>query len=183
MRKKLRSDGINRSQRHARRVRHIVFACLAPVIAAVISGVYALAPKEASKPLVTVYASAGCEECERWIEYLNRHGFRAVEGPADLRDHLRRELRLPASFQSPAVAGVNGLYVSGFVPAREIHKLLRGELGKKVLGVAVRHGSVLPWKPVAMASQGLTVFAVIPGGMLRPAKVYHGSVERPWGGD
>jgi hypothetical protein len=119
-----------------------------------------------------------CMECGSWIKYLNDHGFRAVAAPPARRSEIHRALRLPPGFQSSVVTSANGLSVVGFVPAREIHRLVRGGLGKKVIGVAVRNGSAAPWATTKRTSQVVTVFAVLPGGMLRPVQVYHVTVTR-----
>lgn len=176
MRARVRSSGLSRTQRRALRVSRVLYACFGIVLGILVIGVVALSPEASDKPVVTVHGPVDCRDCEQWIEYLNRRGFRAVSGSAGRGEELRRGLRLPAGFRNSVVATVDGFMICGFVPAHEIHQLVRGELGNKIIGVAVRDGSLPPWKPVAMASRGLTVFVLLPGGVLRPVRVYHGLV-------
>lgn len=172
----MRDEHLTRRQRLDRRVERRLYLCLGSAFVAIVVGVLALAPSASARLLVTVYPALDCVECGHWMKYLNDHGFRAVAAPPARRSEIHQALRLPPGFRGPVVTIVNGLTISGFVPAREIHRLIEGELGKKVIGVAVRDGSAGPWKPVKMTSQGVTVFAVLPGGMLRPVQVYHGAV-------
>lgn len=164
---------LTRGQRLARRAGRRLTASFAAALACAVAAVLMLAPEEAGRPVVTVYPSPGCAECARWITYLNQRGFQAVAGLEAQREEVRRAVPLPAGFHGQAIATVDGRFVSGFVPAREIHQLVRGHLGPRVIGVAVRDGSHLPWRSVLAGSGGLTVFAVLPRGLLRPVKVYH----------
>lgn len=164
----------NRRQPVTRRTIVLLNTCFAVVMLVAVLAVFYLAPEDSDKPLVKVHAPPSCVECQDWMEHLRRRGLRVISGTPEEGEHIRRELRLPPGFSTTVVASVGGHHISGLVPVREIHQLIRREAGRGVIGVAVRAGPDSPWKPAAIASQGLTVFAVLPGGMLRPLTVYHG---------
>lgn len=169
----MRRDGDSRSLRIARRADRRLYLSLGAAFLVMVLSVVALTPSASLRPELMVHPAFDCMECSDWIKYLNSHGFRVRAAPPAQRRDIHRELRLPPAFQGSVVTLVDGFVIVGFVPARQIHQLIRGELGRKVIGVAVTEGSTGPWKPMQMTQQGVTVFAVLPGGLLRPVKVYH----------
>jgi hypothetical protein len=140
----MRSRHLSRSQRRARRQMRWLTTGAWSVFASACIAVYLLSPRTQEQPVVTVFIAPGCDECLRWMRYLSRHGFRPVAAEAASRTFTERQLRLPPGFISPILAIVNGLGLSGLVPAREIHRLVKGRLGRNVVGVAAQGGSMPP---------------------------------------
>lgn len=163
----------SRRERGARKAALRLYPGVAAILASGVISVLLLRPDPRDEPVVTIFMPSGCRDCQRWFDYMEQHGFQSRAGrPEDLLQ-LRRQLRLPSGFDAPLLATVNGRFVSGFVPAREVHALARGQLGSKVIGVAVHRSSAVPWNRPSMSAQGVTVFAVLPGGMMRPVRTYH----------
>lgn len=138
-----------------------------------VAAVVCLSPREADKPLVTIYMPSDCADCRRWANYLKRRGFRTTFGnPADI-NGVRRRFKLSSGIGGPHIATVDGMLISGFVPAREIHLLASRSLGSKIVGVVV-HGKP-PGAPGVQAAipQPYTVFAIFPEGMMRPIGRYN----------
>lgn len=157
-----------RHERLARRATRHLWLCFTAVLAGMAGMLVMMMPSAADDPLVTVYAPPDCMRCRRWMAHLEAHGFRTMPGPEDRREMIRDHLRLPPGFPAQTVATVNGRFVAGLVPVGEIHRLIEGQLGHQVMGVAVHADSFLPWG--AMAKKETRVFAVLPGGVLRPVK-------------
>ena len=84
---------------------------------------------------MTVYKSATCGCCRRWVEHVQAHGFavRAFD-VEDLRE-VKATAGVPAALQSCHTAYVGAYVVEGHVPADVIHRLL--EERPRVAGLAV----------------------------------------------
>lgn len=137
------------------------------------AGVLLLSPRTSEMPLVTIYMAQDCVECRRWASHLGRRGFRTVMGSPTEHESVRRQLRLPPGFGGPLIAKVDGMYVSGFVPAREVHLLVGRRLGDAVIGVAVRGKPAGAPGVNTVIPKPYTVFAILPGGMMRPIRNYN----------
>jgi len=137
------------------------------------AGVFFLSPRSSEQPLLTVYSPEQCGECRRWMGYLETHGFRTAVASSAEWDDLQRHVPSLPPVRVSAVAMVNGLFVQGFAPAHDIHLLLRHKLGNSVIGIAAR--GVPPeaaGNPDAIRVS-YTVFAVFPGGLLKPISDYN----------
>jgi hypothetical protein len=126
----------------------------------------ALAPR--SKPMVTVYASADCDSCLRWMQHLAAHGFRTQLGPQSDWSAVRAELALTPALHSSLTAVVDGgLLIEGPVPSRDIHRALelRSSYDVRALVVpGVPRGS--PGASSALPGR-YTVFVVRDGGRIQ----------------
>jgi hypothetical protein len=89
----------------------------------------------AAPPQVTVYKTATCGCCGKWIEHLRANGFVVnVQNVASTAAY-RLKYGVPENLQSCHTAVVNGYALEGHVPAREIQRLLQS--GAKAKGLAV----------------------------------------------
>lgn len=122
----------------------------------------------AEGPTVTVYKSATCGCCKRWVSYLRDEGFRVdAHNVRDL-NAVKRRNGVPYEAASCHTALVDGYVVEGHVPAADIRRLLSEE--PDVRGIAV------PKMPVG--SPGMEQ-----GGRKDPYKVVtfgEGGVEGVW---
>jgi hypothetical protein len=105
---------------------------------------------QTSKPQMTVYKSATCGCCSKWVEHMQANGFEVKAINVDDIDKVKRERGVPADAASCHTAIVNGYVVEGHVPADAVQKMLKEK--PSIAGIAV------PGMP--MGSPGMEV----PGG-------------------
>jgi len=105
---------------------------------------------QATRPQMTVYKSATCGCCSKWVEHMQANGFDVKAIDVDDIDKVKRERGVPADTASCHTAIVNGYVVEGHVPADAVLKVLKEK--PAIAGIAV------PGMP--MGSPGMEV----PGG-------------------
>ena len=105
---------------------------------------------QATRPQMTVYKSATCGCCSKWVEHMQANGFDVKAINVDDIDKVKRERGVPADAASCHTAIVNGYIVEGHVPADAVMKVLKEK--PAIAGIAV------PGMP--MGSPGMEV----PGG-------------------
>ena len=105
---------------------------------------------QATRPQMTVYKSATCGCCSKWVEHMQANGFDVKAINVDDIDKVKRERGVPADAASCHTAIVNGYIVEGHVPADAVLKVLKEK--PAIAGIAV------PGMP--MGSPGMEV----PGG-------------------
>ena len=105
---------------------------------------------QTAKPQMTVYKSATCGCCSKWVEHMQGNGFEVKAINVDDIDKVKRERGVPADAASCHTAIVNGYVVEGHVPADAVQKMLKEK--PSIAGIAV------PGMP--MGSPGMEV----PGG-------------------
>ena len=105
---------------------------------------------QATRPQMTVYKSATCGCCSKWVEHMQANGFDVKAINVDDIDKVKRERGVPADATSCHTAIVNGYIVEGHVPADAVLKVLKEK--PAIAGIAV------PGMP--MGSPGME----IPGG-------------------
>jgi len=105
---------------------------------------------QATRPQMTVYKSATCGCCSKWVEHMQANGFDVKAIDVDDIDKVKRERGVPADAASCHTAIVNGYIVEGHVPADAVLKVLKEK--PAIAGIAV------PGMP--MGSPGMEV----PGG-------------------
>lgn len=120
-----------------------------------------------------IYVAERCAECGRWAEEVARRGFNTImEDPSELRA-VQARLGVRLGRRAPVVAVLDDYVVEGFVPAREIHLLLNGQLGRSIKGL------VVPGIPSGVPGitggrpEPYTVYAVYDGGLMRPIRTYN----------
>lgn len=92
--------------------------------AATLCGTLSPAKAAPALPDVTVYKSPSCGCCHLWVEYMRKEGFlvKVVDMPDLTEQHAKFDV--PAEFTGCHVAEVDGYFLEGHVPAREIRRLL-----------------------------------------------------------
>lgn len=126
------------------------------VIACVASGERTAAqPKEAPKPLLTVYKTPTCGCCAKWVDHMRASGFDTKVHDLDDLTPIKQKHGVPPRLGSCHTALVARYVVEGHIPAETVHRLLK-ERPLNVRGIAV------PGMPVG--SPGMEV----PGGQRQP---------------
>ncbi|HUR32988.1 MAG TPA: DUF411 domain-containing protein [Vicinamibacterales bacterium] len=105
---------------------------------------------QSARPQMTVYKSATCGCCSKWVEHMQASGFEVKAINVDDIDKVKRERGVPADAASCHTGIVNGYVVEGHVPADAVLKMLKEK--PAIAGIAV------PGMP--MGSPGMEV----PGG-------------------
>lgn len=87
-------------------------------------------------PPMTVYKSASCGCCKKWVDHARAAGFTVTAHDTDDVNQVKRTMKVPDSLQSCHTAVVGDYVVEGHVPADLVKKLL-AEKSKSVRGLAV----------------------------------------------
>ena len=87
-------------------------------------------------PPMTVYKSASCGCCKKWVDHVRAAGFTVSVRDTEDIDQVKRSMGVPAALQSCHTAVVGGYLVEGHVPADLVRKLLK-EKRRDVRGLAV----------------------------------------------
>jgi hypothetical protein len=159
-------EHLSRRQREARRASLHAATTLAIATAAIAAVVLPIAPQR--HPLVTVYMPSDCGTCRRWMEYLAARGFRTQLGDLSQWPAVRERFALPPGSLSSHTAVVEGMFIEGPVPAREIHLALAWRDQYHIRGLfvpGVPRGS--PGRD-SLLPQPYTVFVVRDGGRIQP---------------
>lgn len=101
-------------------------------------------------PEVTVYKSATCGCCAKWITHLENEGFKVVAYNRDDMNTIKQEAGLQPEFASCHTAFVDGFVIEGHVPAADIKRLLTEK--PAVLGLTAPG---MPQKSPGMQAEGL----------------------------
>ena len=132
-----------------------------------------LSPARHERPLVTIYMNNECDSCRRWMRHLNARGFRTEVGTQGEWMAVREGLKLPVGFDASHHAIVQGLFIGGYVPARDIHRALQSPKRDSIRGL------IVPGAPRgapgldAALKDPYVVFAVDANGLLRPWATYN----------
>jgi hypothetical protein len=84
---------------------------------------------------ITVYKSASCGCCAKWVDHLRANGFAPTVHDEDTMDAIKDEMGVPSGVRSCHTALLDRYLVEGHVPADDLHRLLAER--PKVLGLAV----------------------------------------------
>lgn len=93
-----------------------------------------LAAQTSAKPQMTVYKSATCGCCSKWVEHMQANGFEVKAINVDDIDKVKRERGVPEAAASCHTAVVNGYIVEGHVPADAVMKMLKDK--PAIVGIA-----------------------------------------------
>ncbi len=96
------------------------------------SDVVAVAQNESA---VTVFKSPSCGCCNKWVEYMRRHGFTVSIRDMDDLEAIKKMAGVPEGLQACHTATVGGYVVEGHVPVEAVRRLLRERA--KTRGIAV----------------------------------------------
>lgn len=144
-------------------IRRLVVVLLA--VAATGIGVRALRSGPApAATLVTVYKSASCGCCTKWVDHLRAAGFTVVVHDTDDLDEVMTDFNVPRQLASCHTAKVGPYVIEGHVPADLIAKALQER--PAIAGLAVpgmvagspgmEGGAVQPYDIVAWTADGHT---------------------------
>lgn len=92
-------------------------------------------PGSAAVSVVTVYKSASCGCCGKWVDYLRANGFEVKVVDMDDLSEVKSASGVPRSLQTCHTAIVEGYVVEGHVPVDALRKLLHDR--PKVAGIGV----------------------------------------------
>jgi len=86
---------------------------------------FVMNPAFSAEPTITVWKSASCGCCQRWVDYLQDDGFEVTAHNVDDVVSIKRKLGMtdPALY-SCHTAKVGGYLIEGHVPASDIRRLL-----------------------------------------------------------
>jgi len=101
-------------------------------------------------PEVTVYKTATCGCCSKWITHLQNEGFNVVAYDRDDMNTIKQDAGLQPEFASCHTAFVDGYVIEGHVPASDIKRLLTEK--PQVLGLTAPG---MPQKSPGMQPEGL----------------------------
>ena len=96
------------------------------------------AAQKAAKPTaqpITVYRTATCGCCGKWVEHLKTAGFAPTVHIVESTNSVEARKRVPESMRTCHTATLEGYVVEGHVPADVIRQLLRDK--PRVEGIAV----------------------------------------------
>lgn len=110
-------------------------------------------------PLVTVYKSATCGCCSKWVTHLENEGFNVVAYDREDMNKIKQDAGLQPEFASCHTAFVDGYVIEGHVPASDIKQLLAEKppvLGLTAPGMPQKSPGM---QPEGLAPQGYDVLA------------------------
>jgi len=79
----------------------------------------------AASPEITVYKTATCGCCGKWITHLKENGFQVTVHEVPSTDPYRKKFGVPEDLGSCHTAVVAGYSIEGHVPAADIQRLLK----------------------------------------------------------
>jgi hypothetical protein len=74
---------------------------------------------------VSVFKSATCGCCAKWVEHLHANGFAPAAANVENLDAVKTKYNVPKAVQSCHTAVVAGYVIEGHVPASDIRRLLK----------------------------------------------------------
>lgn len=88
-----------------------------------------------SAATVEVYKSPSCDCCVKWVEHMQKNGFRVEVHDVDNIPAWRNKLGMPEKFASCHTSRIGDYLVEGHVPAADVQRLLKEK--PRALGLAV----------------------------------------------
>ena len=104
-------------------------------VVALILGWQGTAGSQASLPPVTVYKSATCGCCSKWIDHMRAAGFTVTSHDVEDVGAVKQKHGVPSEAGSCHTALVGTYVVEGHVPADAVKRMLREK--PKIAGIAV----------------------------------------------
>ena len=95
-----------------------------PIVLVMVFG-FVMNPAFSAESTITVWKSASCGWCQKWVDYLQDEGFEVTAHNVDDVVSIKRKLGMtdPALY-SCHTAKVGGYLIEGHVPASDIRRLL-----------------------------------------------------------
>jgi hypothetical protein len=94
------------------------------------------APAQGPTAEVVMYKTESCSCCGKWVEHMQKSGFRVVSHNVQDLAGVKVKHRVPAALGSCHTALVAGYAIEGHVPADAVRRLLK-ERPAGVIGIAV----------------------------------------------
>jgi hypothetical protein len=123
----------------------------------------------ANAAALTVYKSASCGCCGKWVEHVEKHGFTVTVVNVDDVMAVKSKAGIPDNLASCHTSKIGGYVIEGHVPAADIKKLLAEKPKAKGIAVAgmpmgapgMEHGDHRqPYNTMLLKSDGSTaIFA------------------------
>lgn len=123
----------------------------------------------ANAAALTIYKSASCGCCSKWVEHVEKHGFTVTVVNVDDVMAVKAKAGIPDKLVSCHTSMVGGYVIEGHVPAEDIKKLLAQKPKAKGIAVAgmpmgapgMEHGDHRqPFETILLKSDGSTaIFA------------------------
>jgi len=108
---------------------------LAAACGLVLAAILLVCCRSAEPGVITVYKTARCGCCGKWIEHLEAGGFAVEAIDVENVGQIKQRHGVPAELSSCHTALVDGYVIEGHVPAEDVKRLL-GER-PKISGLAV----------------------------------------------
>lgn len=119
---------------------------------------------------ITVYKSASCGCCAKWVDHLRANGFAPAVHDEENMDAIKDDMGVPGDVRSCHTALLDRYLIEGHVPAGDLRRLLREHpavaglavpgMPKSTPGMAVPGDAPEPYEVVAFTQAGkTTVFA------------------------
>ena len=84
---------------------------------------------------IMVYKSPTCGCCNKWVKHLEENGFKVKTQDMKKVETIKDQLGVKGNFRSCHTAKINGYFVEGHVPAKDIKRMLREKPDIKGLAV------------------------------------------------
>ena len=135
-------------------------------VAAVVGGARLVVAQ--AKPPLVVYKDAGCDCCAKWVEQMQKLGYKATVSDVAM-GPIKQKYKVPPRLQSCHTTLVGNYVIEGHVPASDIAKLLaqkpKGVIGLTIPGMPASAPGMdqVPFRPYTVltfdALGATTVFA------------------------
>ncbi len=120
----------------------------------------------ASPTDITVYKSASCGCCAKWVDHLRANGFAPTVHDEEDMDAIKDEMGVPKDLRSCHTALADRYLIEGHVPAADIQRLLKEHpavaglavpgMPKSTPGMAIPGEALEPYEVLAFARDGKT---------------------------
>ncbi|MEP6686957.1 MAG: DUF411 domain-containing protein [Gemmatimonadales bacterium] len=78
-----------------------------------------------SPTVITVYKSASCTCCAKWVDHLRANGFAPTVHDEEDMDRIKDEMAVPSDMRSCHTARLDRYVIEGHVPAADLRRLLK----------------------------------------------------------
>lgn len=97
-------------------------------------GAARLLARSSAPTAITVYKSASCGCCGKWVDYIRANGFAPTVHDEEDMEGIKDDMGVPKAVRSCHTAVIGKYVVEGHVPVEDIRRLLKDHLA--VAGVA-----------------------------------------------
>ena len=104
-------------------------------LAAAVNVVFARSPQSQSPKTMSVVRRVGCGCCLKWVEQMQKAGYKATVTESPEIEALKDEKGVPKGARSCHTAVIDGYVIEGHVPVADVQRLLQTR--PKVAGLAV----------------------------------------------